>query len=57
MTKTADVNDVAAHFTDWLKEVAAGHELVVTQNNRPVARVVGPAPASEPARHTPSFGE
>jgi prevent-host-death family protein len=55
MIKTADVQDVAARFTDWLKEVAAGHEVVVTENSRPVARVVAPAevrplasPASQP---------
>jgi antitoxin (DNA-binding transcriptional repressor) of toxin-antitoxin stability system len=40
MTKTADVKDVAANFTHWLKEVAAGHEVVVTENDRPVARVL-----------------
>jgi antitoxin (DNA-binding transcriptional repressor) of toxin-antitoxin stability system len=53
MTKTADVKDVAANFTQWLKEVAAGHEVVVTENDRPVARVLA-APAgftgSQPRR-------
>ncbi|MBX3747151.1 MAG: type II toxin-antitoxin system prevent-host-death family antitoxin [Verrucomicrobiae bacterium] len=42
MTKTADVKDVAAHFTEWLKEVAAGHEVLVTENDSPVARLVSP---------------
>jgi prevent-host-death family protein len=44
MTKTVDVKDVAANFAKWLKEVEAGHEVVVTEDHRPVARVV---PASE----------
>lgn len=44
MTKTADVKDVAANFSDWLKEVAAGHEVVVTENDRPVARVLAAPP-------------
>ncbi|MBX3747158.1 MAG: type II toxin-antitoxin system prevent-host-death family antitoxin [Verrucomicrobiae bacterium] len=50
MTKTADVKDVAANFTHWLKEVAAGHEVVVTENDRPVARVLA---AAEEARSLP----
>lgn len=47
VTKTADVKDVAANFTKWLEEVAAGHEVVVTENDRPVARVL-----AAPARFT-----
>jgi antitoxin (DNA-binding transcriptional repressor) of toxin-antitoxin stability system len=52
MIKTADVQDVAARFTDWLKEVAAGHEVVVTENSRPVARVVAPVAARPLATRT-----
>ena len=48
MTKTADVKDVAANFTQWLKEVAAGHEVVVTENDRPVARVLAAAAGLQP---------
>ncbi len=40
MTKIADANDVATHFEQWLKEVSAGNEVVVTQNDKPVAKVV-----------------
>ncbi len=41
MTKIADANEVATHFDQWLKEVAAGHEVIVTQNDQPVAKFVG----------------
>jgi prevent-host-death family protein len=56
MTKTADVKDVAAHFAEWLKEVAAGHEVVVTESGRPVARVVRPAATSRETSHQPPPG-
>jgi prevent-host-death family protein len=51
MTKTADVKDVAANFSAWLKELAAGHEVVVTENGHPVARVVSPADATRESGH------
>ena len=53
MTKTADVNEVAVHFSEWLREVAAGHEVLVTENGRPVARVLGAGAGRENARPRP----
>jgi antitoxin (DNA-binding transcriptional repressor) of toxin-antitoxin stability system len=56
MTKTADIKDVVANFTEWLKEVAAGHEVVVTENDHPVARVVSPVVVGANTNHLPSVG-
>ncbi len=40
MTKTAEIQDVAAHLSEWLQQVASGHEVVITQESKPVARLV-----------------
>ena len=40
MTKTADVKELASHLDQWIKEVSAGHEVVVTQNDQPIAKFV-----------------
>jgi prevent-host-death family protein len=44
MTKTAEAGELAAHLSKFLDEVKAGHEVLVTRGNQPVARLV---PASE----------
>lgn len=40
MTKTAELEDVAAHLAEWLQQVAAGHEVVITHSSKPVARLL-----------------
>jgi prevent-host-death family protein len=46
MTKTADVSEVAAHFTDWLRQVAEGHEVVITERSQPLAKLVAVEPGA-----------
>lgn len=57
MTKTADVKEVAAHFSDFLREVALGHELVVTENDQPVARLIAAASGRESDREQGDLGQ
>ena len=45
MTTVADVSEFAGSFVEWLKQVQAGNEVLLTQGNKPVAKLV---PASEP---------
>ncbi len=44
MTTIAEVNDLAGPLAELLKQVKAGNEVLLTQGNRPVARLV---PASK----------
>lgn len=50
MIKTAEVHEVAAHFTDWLRQVAEGHEVIITERSHPLARLV--AAESSPRKHS-----
>ena len=40
MTKTAEAGDLAKHLAQFLDEVKAGHEVLVTRGATPVARLV-----------------
>lgn len=40
MTKTAEAGDLAKHLAQFLDEVKAGHEVLVTSGTTPVARLV-----------------
>ena len=44
MTKTAEVNEFSGRLAELVKQVQAGNEVVLTQGNKPVARIV---PATE----------
>jgi len=32
--------EAAAHFSDWLRQVAEGHEMIITEHSQPLARLV-----------------
>ena len=51
MTTVAEVNELAGRFAELVKLVEAGNEVLLTQGDRPVAKLV---PASE--RKTASSG-
>ena len=40
MTKTAEAGDLAKHLQKFLDDVKAGHEVLVTHGQKPVARLV-----------------
>ncbi len=50
MTKTAEAGELAAHLMEFLDDVKAGHEVLVTRGQQPVARLVSmrPEPPSRP---------
>ncbi len=45
MTTVAEVSEFPGQLAEWLKQVQAGDEVLLTQGNKPVAKLV---PASEP---------
>jgi len=47
MTKTTDAMQLASHLMEFLEEVKAGDEVVVTSGEKAVARLV---PISEPSK-------
>ncbi len=47
MVKTTEVSELAAHLDFWIREVAAGHEVVVTRDQLPVAKFVAADDASK----------
>ena len=47
MTMTAEVKDVAKRLAELVERVRAGDEVLLTQENKPVARLV-PASEQEP---------
>lgn len=51
MTTTAEVNGNTGQLADLLKQVQAGHEVLLTQGNKPVARLV---PAVAPTAAPPA---
>ena len=54
MTTIAELNDLAGPLAELLKQVKTGNEVLLTQGNRPVARLV---PASKERAHFPArFG-
>ena len=50
MTKTAEASELAKHLAQFLDEVKAGHEVLVTRGATPVARLV---PVRNPSRFQP----
>jgi prevent-host-death family protein len=46
-TKTVDIREAAEHLSELLSLVAEGMEIIVTQNDTPLARVV---PFEQPPR-------
>ena len=40
MTKTAEAVEVARHLPEFLDEVSAGNEVLITRGQQPVARLV-----------------
>ena len=40
MTTTAEVNESAGQLAELLKQVQAGNEVLITQGNKPVAKLV-----------------
>lgn len=40
MTKTAEAGELAKHLSKFLDDVKAGHEVVVTRDATPIARLV-----------------
>ncbi len=49
MTTTAEVTGITGQLAELLKQVQAGHEVLLTQGHKPVARLV-PAPEKESFR-------
>lgn len=52
MTKTADARELAKHLTQFLDEVKAGNEVLVTSDAKPVARLVPVQSRSRPRRRS-----
>jgi prevent-host-death family protein len=44
MTKTAEIDEFSGRLAELIKQVQAGDEVVLTQGNKPVAKIV---PATE----------
>jgi prevent-host-death family protein len=40
MTKTAEINEFSGQLAELVKQVQAGNEVVLTQGNQPVAKIV-----------------
>ena len=51
MTKTAEAGELAAHLSEFLDEVKAGHEVLVTRGNKPVAKLVSASEKKISARN------
>lgn len=52
MTTTAEVNGLTGQLAELVKQVQAGHEVLLTQGHKPVARLV-PAAEKKIAPGTP----
>jgi prevent-host-death family protein len=53
MSKTMDITEAQAHFGDLLKLVSGGTEVILSQGDSPVAKVV---PISQPKKKKRVFG-
>ena len=40
MTTAVEIEDATGHLADFVKQVQAGHEVLFTQGNKPVAKLV-----------------
>jgi len=49
MTKTVNVDEVKIKLTNLLSLVTAGNEVIITEGNKPVAKIV-PIPSTHRAR-------
>lgn len=52
MVKTAEAGELAKHLTEFLDEVKAGNEVLVTSGAKPVARLVPVQSQSQPRRRS-----
>jgi prevent-host-death family protein len=50
MTKTAEAAELARRFMDFLEDVKAGHEVLVTREQKPIARLIPMSPRHRDAR-------
>lgn len=55
MTTTLDIGTITQTIPELIERLAPGDEVVLTKDNRPVARVVS-EPASPPPKPRPEFG-
>lgn len=46
MTKTAEVKEFTGRLAELVKQVQSGHEVVLTEEHKPVAKII-PTPAKE----------
>lgn len=46
MTRTTEVQEFVRRAAEWVKQVQSGDELLLTQDHRPVARLVPASPAA-----------
>ena len=49
MTATITVAEAQAQLKELIHRLAAGEEVVITENHQPVAKLVGEGPPSRPA--------
>ena len=62
MSKTVGAYEAKTHLAALLEEVEAGHEVIITKQGRPVARLVpyaaeGPERRAEAVRNPKIFGK
>jgi prevent-host-death family protein len=50
MLETVTLQEAQAHLADLIAKLTPGTELVITQNDRPVAKLVGPPPTPRQPR-------
>ena len=48
----ASVRELKAHLSEYLRQIAAGEEVVVTSHGKPVARLTAPLPVPKPPEQT-----
>ena len=56
MSTTISLKEAQANLKQLIDKLAPGEELVITENQRPVARLVGARPA-RPSRPAPGLGK
>lgn len=50
MLETVTLQEAQTHLADLIAQLGPGAELVITENERPVAKLVGPPPAARQPR-------
>jgi antitoxin (DNA-binding transcriptional repressor) of toxin-antitoxin stability system len=56
MPTTITVQEAQAKLKEWIDKLAPGEEIVITENQHPVAKLVGERPAHLP-RPAPGLGK